>query len=177
MITNTCWSRNVRENKIKSNINLSSFPISCQEISATCIFQIKNNQPLKKISHPKLRVLLDPPNVTLTQHLPSSFSKTKHANRMFRIAPPGKRGNMKMPVSSYHGVSCTFKTGYNMNIPPPESNVSDTTAGKTRYCNMKMPVSSYHGGDLHVQNRVQYEYSAPRICRLNMEMQTGLSKP
>ena len=84
---------------------------------------------------------------------------------------------MEMPVSSYHGVSCTFKTGYNMNIPPPESNVSDTTAGKTRYCNMKMPVSSYHGGDLHVQNRVQYEYSAPRICRLNMEMQTGLSKP
>ena len=48
-----------------------------------------------------------------------------------------------------------------MNIPPPESNVSDTTAGKTRYCNMKMPVSSYHGGELHVQNRAQYEYSAP----------------
>ena len=48
-----------------------------------------------------------------------------------------------------------------MNIPPPESNVSDTTAGKTRYCNMKMPVSSYHGGELHVQNRVQYEYFAP----------------
>ena len=67
MITNTCWSRNVRKNKIKSNINLPNFPISCQEISATCIFQIKNNQPLKKISHPKLRVLLDPPNVTLTQ--------------------------------------------------------------------------------------------------------------
>ena len=40
-----------------------------------------------------------------------------------------------------------------MNIPVPESNVvSDTTAGKTRYCNMKMPVSSYHGGELHVQN-------------------------
>ena len=119
-------------------------------------------------------------NTTILIHvgsLPSSFSKTKHANRMFRIAPPGRRGNMKMPVSSYHGVSCTFKTGYNMNISPPESNVSDTTAGKTRYCNMKMPVSSYHGGDLHVQNRVQYEYSAPRICRLNMEMQTGLSKP
>ena len=38
-----------------------------------------------------------------------------------------------------------------MNIPPPESNVSDTTAGKTRYCNMKMPVSSYHGGELHVK--------------------------
>ena len=48
-----------------------------------------------------------------------------------------------------------------MNIPPPESNVSDTTAGKTRYCNMKMPVSSYPGGELHVQNRVQYVYSAP----------------
>ena len=44
-----------------------------------------------------------------------------------------------------------------MNIPPPESNVSDTTAGKTRYYNMKMPVSSYHGGELHVQNRIQYE--------------------
>ena len=50
-----------------------------------------------------------------------------------------------------------------MNIPPPESNVSDTTAGKTRYYNMKMPVSSYHGGELHVQNRIQYEYPAPRI--------------
>ena len=53
MITNTCWSRNVRKNKIKSNINLPNFPISCQEISATCIVQIKNNQPFKKISHPK----------------------------------------------------------------------------------------------------------------------------
>ena len=52
-----------------------------------------------------------------------------------------------------------------MNIPAPESNVSDTTAGKTRYCNMKMPVSSYDGGELHVQNRIQYEYSAPRISR------------
>ena len=41
MITNTCWSRNVRKNKIKSNINLPNFPISCQEISATCIVQIK----------------------------------------------------------------------------------------------------------------------------------------
>ena len=40
---------------------------------------------------------------------------------MFRIAPQGKRGNMKMPVSSYHG------------------------------------------GELHVQNRIQYEYPAPRI--------------
>ena len=72
---------------------------------------------------------------------------------------------MKMPVSSYNWGELHVQTGYNMNIPAPESNVSDTTAGKTRYCNMKIPVSSYHGGELHVQNRVQYEYSAPRICR------------
>ena len=53
--------------------------------------------------------------------LPSSFSKTKHANRMFWIVPQGKRGDMKMPVSSCHW------------------------------------------GELHVQNRIQYEYSGPRI--------------
>ena len=56
-----------------------------------------------------------------------------------------------------------------MNIPAPESNVSDTTAGKTRYCNMKMPVSSYHGGELHVQNRVQYKYSAPPNLQIKRE--------
>ena len=78
MITNTCWSGNVRKNKTKSKLIIlfcfsfkshkpSQFPSSCQEISAICIFQIKNNQPLRKISHPKLRVLLDPPNVTLTR--------------------------------------------------------------------------------------------------------------
>ena len=56
-----------------------------------------------------------------------------------------------------------------MNIPAPESNVSDTTAGKTRYCNMKMPVSSYHGGELYVQNRVQYEYSASPNLQIKRE--------
>ena len=57
-----------------------------------------------------------------------------------------------------------------MNIPPPESNVSDTTAGKTRYYNMKMPVSSYHGGELHVQNRmIQYEYSTPPNLQIKRE--------
>ena len=56
-----------------------------------------------------------------------------------------------------------------MNIPPPESNVSDTTAGKTRYYNMKMPVSSYHGGELHIQNRIQYEYSAPPNLQIKRE--------
>ena len=63
-------------------------------------------------------------NTTTLTHvgsLPSSFSKTKHANRMFWIVPQGKRGDMKMPVSSYHW------------------------------------------GELHVQNRKQYEYSGPRI--------------
>ena len=59
--------------------------------------------------------------------LPSSFSKTKHANRMFQIAPQGKRGNMKMPVGSYHG------------------------------------------GELRVQNRVQYEYSAPPNLQIKRE--------
>ena len=99
--------------------------------------------------------------------LPSSFSKTKHANRMFWIVPQGKRGDMKMPVSSYHWgeLHVQNRIPYNTNIPAPESNVSDTTAGKTRHCNMKMSVSSYHGGELHVQTRIQYEYSAPRICR------------
>ena len=56
-----------------------------------------------------------------------------------------------------------------MNIPPPESNVSDTTAGKTWYCNMKMSVSSYHGGELHVQNRVQYECPAPPNLKIKRE--------
>ena len=174
MITNTCWSRNVRKNKIKSNINLPNFPISCQEISATCIVQIKNNQPSRKyrIRNPEFFTPISQSkcnfNTTILIHvgsLPSSFSKTKHANRMFRIAPQGKRGNMKMPVSSYHGGELHVQNRIQYEYPAPESNVSDTTAGKTRYCNMKMPVSSYHGGELHVQNRAQYEYSAPRICR------------
>ena len=130
MITNTCWSRNVRKNKIKSNINLPNFPISCQEISATCIVQIKNNQPLKKnrIRNPEFFTLISQSkcnfNTTTLIHvgsLPSSFSKTTHANRMFWIVPQGKRGDMKMPVSSYHW------------------------------------------GELHVQNRIQPEYSGPRI--------------
>ena len=112
MITNTCWSRNVRKNEIKSNINLPNFPISCQEISATCIVQIKNNQPSRKyrIRNPEFFTPISQSkcnfNTTILIHvgsLPSSFSKTKHANRMFRIAPQGKRGDMKMPVSSYHG--------------------------------------------------------------------------
>ena len=34
---------------------------------------------------------------------------------------------------------------------------------------MKMPVSSYHGGELHVQNRVQYEYSVPPNLQIKRE--------
>ena len=34
---------------------------------------------------------------------------------------------------------------------------------------MKMPVSSYHGGELHVQNRIQYEYSAPPNLQIKRE--------
>ena len=86
MITNTCWSRNVRKNKIKSNINLPNFPISCQEISATCIVQIKNNQPSRKyrIRNPEFFTPISQSkcnfNTTILIHvgsLPSSFSKNK----------------------------------------------------------------------------------------------------
>ena len=35
--------------------------------------------------------------------------------------------------------------------------------------NMKMPVGSYHGGVLRVQNRVQYEYSAPSNPQIKRE--------
>ena len=32
-----------------------------------------------------------------------------------------------------------------------------------------MPVSNYHGGELHVQNRIQYEYSAPPNLQIKRE--------
>ena len=139
MTTNTCWSGNVRKHKIKSNINLPNFPISCQEISATCIVQIKSNQPLKKISHrnsefftpisQSAKCNFNTTPLVNVGPLPSPFSKSKHANRMFRKLTQGKHGNMKMPViSSYHGGELQVYTRTQYEYPPPE------TADKTRRC-------------------------------------------